>query len=60
MAVKTSNFAYTVIFLLDGSEAWSLTLKEVHRLGAFWKKVLKKIFEPKQKEVVEERVEKVT
>jgi hypothetical protein len=33
---------------LYGSEAWSLTLREEHRLRVFKNKVLRKIFGPKR------------
>jgi hypothetical protein len=42
----------TVIFpvVLYGCEAWSLTLKEEHRLRVFENRVLRKIFGPKREE----------
>jgi hypothetical protein len=37
--------------ILYGCEAWSLTLKEEHRLKVFENKVLRRIFGPKRDEV---------
>jgi hypothetical protein len=37
--------------VLYGCETWSLTLREEHRLTAFFNKVLRRIFEPKREEV---------
>jgi hypothetical protein len=37
--------------VLYGCESWSLTLREVHRLKAFEKRVLRRRFEPKMNEV---------
>jgi hypothetical protein len=37
--------------VLDGCEAWSLTLREEHRLRIFENKVLRRIFRPKTDEV---------
>jgi hypothetical protein len=37
--------------VLYGCETWSLTLREEHRLKAFEKKVLRRIFGPKRDEV---------
>jgi hypothetical protein len=34
-------------------ETWSLTLRKEHRLGVFENRVLRRIFGPKRKEVVE-------
>jgi hypothetical protein len=39
--------------VLYGCETWSLTLKEKHRLGFFENRVLRRIFGPKEDEVVE-------
>jgi hypothetical protein len=38
---------------LYGHVTWSLTLREVHTLWAFENRVLKRIFEPKEEDVVE-------
>ena len=40
--------------VLYGCEAWSLTLKEEHRLRVFENRVLRKIFGPKRDEVTGE------
>jgi hypothetical protein len=40
--------------VLYGCEAWSLTLREEHRLGVFENRVLRRIFGPKRDEVTEE------
>jgi hypothetical protein len=40
--------------VLYGSETWSLTLREVHRLRAFENRVLRRIFGPKRDEVTGE------
>jgi hypothetical protein len=40
--------------VLYGCEAWSLTLREEHRLGAFENRVLRRIFGPKRDEVTGE------
>jgi hypothetical protein len=48
---------YTTIILpvvLYGSETWSLTLREEHRLRVFENKVLRRIFGPKRDEVTAE------
>ena len=37
-----------------GSESWSLTLREEHRLRVFENRVMRKIFGPKREEVTEE------
>jgi hypothetical protein len=37
---------------LYGCETWSLTLRDVHRVRLFEKKVLKRIFEPKRDEAI--------
>jgi hypothetical protein len=37
--------------VLYGSETWSLTLREKHRLGVFENRVLSRIFGPKRDEV---------
>jgi hypothetical protein len=54
---KDMNFKiYKTIILpvvLYGCETWSLTLREEHRLRAFKKRVLKRIFGPKSEEVIE-------
>jgi hypothetical protein len=45
---------YKTIFLpviLYGCETWSLTLREVHRLGVFENRMLRRIFGPKRDEV---------
>jgi hypothetical protein len=47
--------AYKTIILpvvLYGSENWSLTLRDVHRLRVFEKRVLRKIFDQKRDEVI--------
>jgi hypothetical protein len=46
----------TIILLvvLYGCEAWSLTLREEHRLGVFENRVLRRIFGPKRDEMTEE------
>jgi len=41
-------------FVLYGREAWSLTLREEHRLRVFQNRVLRKIFGPKRDEVTGE------
>jgi hypothetical protein len=43
----------TTIFpvVLYGCDTWSLTLREVHKLRAFEKRVLRRIFRPKRDEV---------
>jgi hypothetical protein len=38
--------------VLYGSETWSLTLREEHRLRVFENRVLRKIFGPKRDEVI--------
>jgi hypothetical protein len=38
--------------VLYGCETWSLTLKREHRLKVFEKRVLRRIFEPKWKEII--------
>jgi len=40
--------------VLYGCEAWSLTLREEHRLRVFENRVLKRIFGPKRDEVARE------
>jgi hypothetical protein len=40
--------------ILYGSETWSLTLREEHRLRAFENRVLRRIFGPKRDEVTRE------
>jgi hypothetical protein len=40
--------------VLYGSEAWSLTLREEHRLRVFENRVLRRIFGPKRDEVTGE------
>jgi hypothetical protein len=40
--------------VLYGCEAWSLTLREEHRLKVFEKRVLRRIFGPKRDEVTGE------
>ena len=40
--------------VLYGYKTWSLTLKEEHRLRVFENKVLRKIFERKRDEIIEE------
>jgi hypothetical protein len=40
--------------VLYGCETWSLTLREVHRLGVFENRVLRRIFGPRRDEVTEE------
>jgi hypothetical protein len=41
-----------IILILYGCEIYSLTLREEHRLRAFKNKVLRRIFEPKEDEVM--------
>jgi hypothetical protein len=41
-------------FALYGSEVWSLTLREEHRLWVFENRVLRRIFRPKRDEVTRE------
>jgi hypothetical protein len=38
--------------VLHGCEAWSLTLREEHRLRVFENRVLRRIFGPKKDEVI--------
>jgi hypothetical protein len=45
--------------ILYGCEAWSLTLREEHRLKAFENRVLRNIFGPKRDEVTREGTEPV-
>jgi hypothetical protein len=48
---------YKIIILpvvLYGSETWSLTLREEHRLGMFENRVLRRIFGPKRDDVTGE------
>jgi hypothetical protein len=40
--------------VLYGSETWSLTLREEHRLRVFENRVLRRIFGPKRDEVTGE------
>jgi hypothetical protein len=40
-----------LLVILYGCEAWSLTLREEHRLRVFENKVLRRIFGPKRDEV---------
>jgi hypothetical protein len=42
------------LFVLYGCEAWSLTLREEHRLRVFENRVVRKIFGPKRDEVTGE------
>jgi hypothetical protein len=44
---KNHNFTY----LFYGYETWSLTLKEEHRLRVFEKRVARRIFGPKMKDL---------
>jgi hypothetical protein len=44
----------TLLLLLYGLEAWSLTLREKHRLTIFENMVLRRIFGPKRDEVTGE------
>jgi hypothetical protein len=46
--------AIILSFVLYGCETWSLTLREEHRLRAFEKRVLRRIFGPKRDEVTGE------
>jgi hypothetical protein len=39
------------LYLYDGCETWSLTLREEHRLRVFENRVLRRIFGPKRDEV---------
>ena len=41
----------TIILPIVGCETWSLTLREVYRLGVFENRVLRRIFGPKRNEV---------
>jgi hypothetical protein len=41
--------------VLYGSETWSLTLREEHRLSVFENKVIRTIFGPKRDEVTGEK-----
>jgi hypothetical protein len=41
-------------FVLYGCEAWSLTLREEHRLRVFENRILRRIFGPKRDEVTGE------
>jgi hypothetical protein len=46
---------YKIVILpvvLSGCGAWSLTLREKHRLRVFEKRVLRRIYEPKRDEVM--------
>ena len=43
-----------LFLVLYGCEAWSLTLREEHRLRVFGNRVLRKIFGPKREEVTGE------
>jgi hypothetical protein len=47
--IQDYNFACNVV----GSETWSLTLSEEHRLRVFEKRVLRRIFGPKRDEATE-------
>ena len=40
--------------ILYGCEIWSLTLREGHRLKLFENRVLRKVFEPKMDEAIDE------
>jgi hypothetical protein len=40
--------------VLYGSETWSLSLREKHRLGVFGNRVLRRIFGPKRDELTGE------
>jgi hypothetical protein len=44
-----------ILLVLYGFETWYLTLKEEHRLRLFKNRVLRRIFEPKRKEVVRDQ-----
>jgi hypothetical protein len=59
MLSKSVNITiYKTIILplvLYWCEAWSLTLREEHRVRVFENKVLRRIFEPKRDEVTGER-----
>jgi hypothetical protein len=53
--VKIKIYTTTIFpVVLDGSEAWSLTLREECRLRVFENKVLRRIFGPKRDEVTGE------
>ena len=45
---------YNSVYVLCGYETWSVTLRDQHRLRVFENRVLRKIFEPKMKEVLGE------
>jgi hypothetical protein len=48
-------YVYCVLYIFaifHGSETWSLTLREEHRLRVFEKKVLQRIFGPKRDEMI--------
>jgi hypothetical protein len=46
------SYLITVTFSLYGSETWSLTLREEHRLRVFESRMLRRIFGPKRDEIV--------
>jgi hypothetical protein len=49
--VNIQNYTVILPVVLYGLEAWSLTLRQEHRLRVFKKRVLKKIFGSKRDEV---------
>jgi hypothetical protein len=48
-----SGYVYILSVVLCGCETWSLTLREEHRLRAFKRVVLRKIFRPKKDKIIE-------
>jgi hypothetical protein len=51
--VKIKIYKTVILSLvLYGCEAWSLTLREEHRLEVFENRVLRRIFQPKRDEMV--------
>jgi hypothetical protein len=50
--IKTRTYKAIILpVVLYGCEAWSLTLKEEHRLRMFENRVLRRIYDPKRDEV---------
>jgi hypothetical protein len=50
--VKTGMYRTVILLVvLYECEAWSLTLREEHRLGVFENRVLRRIFGPKRDEM---------
>ena len=45
------DYIYDLILVLYGSETWSVTVREEHRLRMFENRVLRKIFGPENDEV---------